>query len=715
MRGFKLLAIRPLEGCDPNFLKNLKEGMPYKFYQDIVLKVEKDGYRIELTTSNFQDFKSIPIVEVVSNNNDLDLYSKKGGPNINISAIVGENGSGKSALTELFLKAMFDLSVENRFISKEKLQLQFQREREFIEKQRDVIINSISNFPDSSNILQSDNKLNFVLENGVKLSQYETKLNSWDNDLSRLDDYGKSELYFEIIGQFEENKPFIIRKNKEDKKIKITGVELRDAYYSYQSLFYTIFLNYSIYGLNTSDIGDWIDYLYHKNDGYQTPVVINPQKTDGNIDVNREEELSRYRINRSAILYGNVIDQKIEKIYFELKEKKHNYSFNYDWDNDTLFINNRPDIPKYKLDLGEKTETQFLEKIIGSKISDPDEDLSHAIVKYFLGKLFKTDYLYNLDIFTFDQVTKRYKLTQLHEFCSNKIEVNTSHKFLKLKQVIDLVKSKYELCKKIYAYSKEMNWVNFNDFKTDLIEQEDLDLRISFTSIFNVDYMFSDNSTYSKFSSGQKQLVNTLETINYHIRNVVSNKEYKSINIVLDEVELYFHPEFQRELIKKMIISFNALNLNSDYSINVLFLTHSPFILSDIPSSNILRLKAGEPSNVEFGQTFSANILDMFLSNFFMSSTIGAFAEEKIKEIIKFQNEVIKSENKEQIEGLKKLYLEEKKDKFHEVVKLIGDDVINGILENNLIRIEEKLGVGNFVDYRIKALQEEIKRLTKKQ
>jgi hypothetical protein len=34
MSGFKLLAIRPLDGCDKQFLKNLQPGMIYKFYQD---------------------------------------------------------------------------------------------------------------------------------------------------------------------------------------------------------------------------------------------------------------------------------------------------------------------------------------------------------------------------------------------------------------------------------------------------------------------------------------------------------------------------------------------------------------------------------------------------------------------------------------------------------------------------------------------------------
>jgi hypothetical protein len=32
--SFKLLAIRPLKGCSPRFLKNLEEDRIYKFYND---------------------------------------------------------------------------------------------------------------------------------------------------------------------------------------------------------------------------------------------------------------------------------------------------------------------------------------------------------------------------------------------------------------------------------------------------------------------------------------------------------------------------------------------------------------------------------------------------------------------------------------------------------------------------------------------------------
>lgn len=704
------MAIRPLKECDPSLLKNLKEGLVYKFYQDLEVFINQGkGQEIKLDNDNYSKYTDVKISRVCVPKNSIDLYSGTG-PKINISAIVGKNGSGKSAITEIFLKAMFDLSIENKIITEEKIHSQFAKDREFLESRIEDLEHSIEILEGGGSKYEG-NFFNRVTELGFNLSKDRKSVNDFDHFVKKLSNYQKSDLYFELIGQFDSEKPFIIRKSKGDKKISIEGIDPVGEKYPYKNLFYTIFLNYSIYGLNAYEIGDWIDFLYHKNDGYQTPVVINPQKTDGNIDVNKEEELSRYRINRSAVSNGRILDLEIQELTFEIKEKKHNYKFEYDWETDTLYAKNKPENTEFQFELNGNSESEFLNKVSGSEGDFKSNDFPLVLVKYFLGKLFKTDYLYKLNAFTYDKERSIYKLTGLSTYCQQTICKSTTHKLLKLRQVIDILRNKLELAEELFEYANKKIWIQFYDFKKKLNEEEELDLQISFTSIFNVDYKFKDGSTYSSFSSGQKQFVNTLETINYHIKNLSSNNEYKAINIILDEVELYFHPEFQRVLIKKLIDSIGTLNLTSDYSINVLFLTHSPFILSDIPSSNILRLEKGVPADENFNQTFSANIHDMFLSSFFMSSTIGAVAEDKIIELVHFHKSVTEAPSKERIDALRTIYLEENQD-FSTIVNLIGDEVVQRILENNLIQIEEKLGVGDFIKSKIKALQTEIEKLS---
>jgi hypothetical protein len=75
-------------------------------------------------------------------------------------------------------------------------------------------------------------------------------------------------------------------------------------------------------------------------------------------------------------------------------------------------------------------------------------------------------------------------------------------------------------------------------------------------------------------------------------------------------------------------------------SINILFLTHSPFILSDIPGENIMRLeinkKTGKsrPSSTTV-QTFAANIHELLADSFFLKGTLmGKFAENQLNDVI---------------------------------------------------------------------------------
>lgn len=118
-------------------------------------------------------------------------------------------------------------------------------------------------------------------------------------------------LYYEVNGNI-----FCISCNNDVTKWYRNGKELYDINFliveeekkkelkkHVDSLFYTMIINYSLYAYNSeilkgecSNSKSWIDGLFHKNDGYQTPVVITPMRISGNIDVNKEEYLSRQRL-----------------------------------------------------------------------------------------------------------------------------------------------------------------------------------------------------------------------------------------------------------------------------------------------------------------------------------------------------------------------------------------------------------------------------------
>lgn len=191
----------------------------------------------------------------------------------------------------------------------------------------------------------------------------------------------------------------------------------------------------------------------------------------------------------------------------------------------------------------------------------------------------------------------------------------------------------------------------------DLREKYELKLRDLVNlppAIYKWDFIFEDVDTkdkikISKFSSGEKQRLNSLGAVLYHIRNIDSINEadnneikYQAINLILEEVELYFHPEWQRQYIKSLIDAIRGMKLQKVKSINIVFVTHSPFILSDIAKCNVLFLKHGKPYTNMQGNTFGANINNLLKEGFFMPTLpIGDFAYSKINALFSKLNEGI--------------------------------------------------------------------------
>jgi predicted ATP-binding protein involved in virulence len=141
-------------------------------------------------------------------------------------------------------------------------------------------------------------------------------------------------------------------------------------------------------------------------------------------------------------------------------------------------------------------------------------------------------------------------------------------------------------------------------------------------------------------SSGQKQWLNCLSYICYHAKNIESVKNdntripYHHLNLIFDEAELYYHPEFQKSFVKRLLdgIANCHLDKNEIKSINILIATHSPFILSDVLTQNSLYLKKGRVASVEC-QTFGANYYDLLHNSFFLEDrAIGDIAAKRIGE-----------------------------------------------------------------------------------
>jgi energy-coupling factor transporter ATP-binding protein EcfA2 len=515
---------------------------------------------------------------------DLNLYSI-GDLNISISAIVGKNGSGKSTIAEFLYLVINKIAFLKKVKTSEKL-----------------IDEEIS----ADLFIRLDKLYKISVTDSIEVFEYELK----DDNIYHL------------------------KTKKEEAKSTFDTFDI-------ESFCYSIVVNYSLYALNTNSIGNWIYPLFHKNDSYQTPIVLNPLRKNGNIDVNNEEGLTKSRM-LSNILEPDLINFETNSIP-ELVINSIPVKLILEFDIDK--INRKKE--KYR-QLYKRLHQKHIDKVIyniGFEINSDLPFLNHAKEYFFLkiveiaNKYPKFKKFKDLPHWiSSDQ--KKFKLYLI------KLSEETSHITFKLRQTINYLKYG------IYTPDKE-NEILILSRKIREIKEEASLLTIELVppAFFKTNIVFDHGGTFNELSSGEKQQVFSINTIAYHLYNISSvmyendTLKYNNINIVFDEIELYFHPEMQRTYIKNLLSRISTLQLENDiHNINILFITHSPFILSDIPSSNILRLnldmefkKSIPISNTE--QTFGANIHDLLANDFFLENGfMGEFSKNKINEIIQFLN-----------------------------------------------------------------------------
>lgn len=558
--NFKLIAIRPLLGISSKFLKNLVEGETYNLCNDYSLlnsQAKPVSFKENVATIKYK--QTVP----------ENLYSipKKDGEiiHVNISAVVGKNGAGKSSLMDLLLHSLFVVSYNLELVDTDN----------FID-------------PDSSNTVRSE------------LERYKQDLDEIEKGLKVEIYYLLNERYYRLTIQNGRSDLESVQCSEKGARFTEDKISLKD-YGDFNNFFYTIIVNYSFYAYNTNYTGIWLKSFFHKNDGYQMPVVINPFRNEGKIDVNVETLLTRSRLlsNILSIPGYKKINYKsyIERIELYFNEEK-DYKFLSDG---TLKFTPKFTEKFRELILKPLFLMMFRDTQNYPSINTPLKELSEI---YLINKLITIPSRY-LAFKDFDKrrakVKERSDNYNLNKKAAqsyvNELYEDTSHITLKVRQTLNFLRedifdlssgSDLEGRFEIDPVVRKMNSLKRNGWFTELIDYLPPPFFVS-------KIRFTDGSYFDDLSSGEKQKIYSLNSVIYHLRNLESinkNKRrnaknlvssYQSVNLIFDEVELYYHPQYQKETVSSLLNLIRISNFKYIKNINIVFLTHSPFILSDIP------------------------------------------------------------------------------------------------------------------------------------
>lgn len=700
--GFKLLAILPRKGCSAKYRKVLKTGRLYQFYKDYTFEgdsnEEGEFNRVNKITYN----PTVP----------AKMYDQKG-VSINVAAIVGKNGSGKSTLIELLYYAVYMLGISLRSTVKEGTVLEpesvmLQRRIDEAKDEKDEMsaqlrdirleLNKVRGLNTSSfqkmlksqrlrqkNALLSQNlkeRRNEIYAANQAIDKEEATEKELEDNLRLSIFYIRAGVYYELIIDPDVNQSYMVEQSSEfenhhsllwslDKgKRQLIGFEQTNAVLT--SLFYTISINYSHYALNSNHLGSWINKLFHKNDAYQTPVVINPMRNEGNFDINEENNRALYRLLFNVLeayqtSSGKEVmltdEQYIEKIRFQYLPDKVQSFVSTSSDGISVKLQN---MSRYNL-LSDVQEVFFEGEGLEKELSGVEFPYKAATINYIIRKVQKIGATYAM------YKKKRYDFSDnadkgQNQYFLERLRDENSHITFKLKQAVNFLRSSIKTSNPNpwstpSGYEDADERRPYFDFTLEELTawmQNDkgdvLDIMNHLPpSIFSIDLILSQGGEESKekehpsfaaLSSGEQQLIHSVQSVIYHLINVQSAHNpddtrvaYSAVNIIFDEIELYFHPEYQRMFIHNLLTAISRLNLENHSGVrelNLLFSTHSPFILSDIPGANTLHLIDGLPSGISTdSQTFGANLHDLLANEFYLKNGfMGEFAKQKIEEVI---------------------------------------------------------------------------------
>ena len=193
-------------------------------------------------------------------------------------------------------------------------------------------------------------------------------------------------------------------------------------------------------------------------------------------------------------------------------------------------------------------------------------------------------------------------------------------------------------------------------------------------------------------------------------------REDDSAIIYIDEGDLYYHPEWQRQFMKSIL---DIVKLRKEEcSLQLIITSNSPYILSDFFHQDVLYIM---PNDEEFNiaETFGQNIHTLLKSPFFMKSTIGCVAYSKISGVMKALSDEGNraSENNELPENIMEVLYNKRDDNINRTelynilksfINNIGEEIYKIELEHLL---EESLPQQNEFDILMKQKAEIEERL----
>lgn len=575
------------------------------------MKIKNQGFNFGGRNTyefNFDQEKRILNISIQNTDDYYDLFSNS--EIINISGIIGINGSGKSSL----LKLINVIAAEKPLVNNVVVIIENEEENSY------EIIDYVSTFFDFG----KKQAINISLPKKGVFSEENGKIIKKKN----INPFKKIDLIFYSNLSSNQNVNYLGLDNPLDRSV---DYQLRQS-------------------LSPGKVSEYLKDFNKKKEGKETYLLL--EESFNLQSIYQNEKLERM---------VNFLSDSIENQFSIIGDIKFPEKITI-WFNENIFPETIKLIEKSEYDFNRLVEiSKHCFKLYNEEVNFK-EKLKKGIIFHYLFFAFYNDffkrtgelgYVENLSVFfkslplddnIFNSIY-RYLIT--HKSQTQNHEIDKINDLLKnldvLLENIEISESKeffgngnFELSINKYLWNFLKEILQITDFRSEALI----------------------NYNITPFSSGEDAILYQLSE--FHKAFKYSHKD--NIIISIDEGELYLHPEWQRKYINTLYQFFQYYGQKYDKKIQIIITSHSPFIVSDIPKYNLIFLTKDEFGNCKVSKsenhlpTLGGNIFELFNDGFYVKDFISEFAFDKINQAIKFlNNEESEFENILEVENFNKL------------------------------------------------------------